>query len=264
MSSSLLTRTIYRALLQTARSLEGEPLRLRLPLHESSAQWIGRGQQYGFLPAASAARDLFPPARGYPSLPEEADAPELEAEALRGVIRKLFRDPNLSASGSDLDLGLHALKVLHGQLAMARTSSAARTEVDDGTGAAVLVEATSAYRGRDASAYVFQYRIRITNVGLVPVQVVGRQWDIRNADGSLQASVPRGSPGIVGQTPRLQPGGDCFEYASGTTLATPSGSVGGALQMMRLGAADGTGQGPPMPFDAEVGRFSCVAEEEAG
>jgi uncharacterized protein affecting Mg2+/Co2+ transport len=183
-------------------------------------------------------------------------------------------------------------------------------------------------------------RIRIANVGTVPVQVrqrdvaaarrrslsslprcvaaalrqvVGRSWRIRNADGSAHATVPRGSPGVVGQTcastraraqrrggveaarcggrgqwvsgrgwwrapvalalgsfgsrrgcrarrrarPRLQPGGDVFEYASGTTLASPHGTVEGALQMMSLG-----GEGEPIPFDATVGRFNLTAEDD--
>ena len=135
---------------------------------------------------------------------------------------------------------------------MAKRSSAVRTDSD--TGAAVLVEATSEFMGRDSSNYVFSYRLRLTNVGAVPVQVIGRSWDIRNADGSSHASVPRGSPGIVGQTPRLLPNGDCFEYASGTSLATPTGTVEGSLQMMSLG------QGDERPFDALVGRFECVAD----
>ena len=143
--------------------------------------------------------------------------------------------------------------MLHTQIAMTRCSSVTTTTVE-GTGAAVRVEATSAYRGRDAKSYVFQYRLRLTNVGAVPVQVIGRSWDIRNADGSSHASVPRGSPGIVGQTPRLLPNGDCFEYASGTSLATPTGTVEGSLQMMSLG------QGDERPFDALVGRFECVAD----
>ena len=256
--SKELTRTLYKALMQTTKSLpQGSPLRLRLPLAQSQAQWMGAGKQFGFLPPRSAARELFPAERGYPSLPPEADAPELEPEALRGLVRSVFRTVSASAAAAPkevdgVDLGLHALKVLHNQLAMAKRSSAVRTDSD--TGAAVLVEATSEFMGRDSSNYVFSYRLRLTNVGAVPVQVIGRSWDIRNADGSSHASVPRGSPGIVGQTPRLLPNGDCFEYASGTSLATPTGTVEGSLQMMSLG------QGDERPFDALVGRFECVAD----
>ena len=45
-----------------------------------------------------------------------------------------------------------------------------------------------------------------------------------------------------------------LEYASGTSLATPTGTVEGSLQMMSLG------QGDERPFDALVGRFECVAD----
>lgn len=252
-----LTKALYRALLQTTRSLDG-PLRLRLPVSDSAAQWMSRGEQFGFVPPLSAAQQLFPSSRGYAPLPE-ANALEIEPEAVRHIVRSAFRMPPVDGAGIDgVDTGLHALKVLHGQLAMARRSSAARTTLE-ATGAAVLVEATSIYRGRDGPSYVFQYRIRVCNVGAVPIQVVGRQWDIRNADGTVHASVPRGSPGVVGQTPRLLPGGECFEYASGTTLATPHGSVEGSLQMMSLGS---DGREAQQHFDAKVARFVCDASEE--
>ena len=94
--------------------------------------------------------------------------------------------------------------------------------------------------------------MRIINEGDAVVRLLGREWRIHNADGSLHASVPRrcplnltlarararapalaralalaltpspnqvprGSPGVVGETPTLGPG-QAFEYASGTTL----------------------------------------------
>lgn len=270
--ASALTRAIYRALLQTTRSLDG-PLRLRLPLHNAPVQWMGRGPQHSFVPSRSAARELFPATRGYPPLPPEVDAPELEPAAVSRLIGKIFRGEvggaedssaaAASASGDALDVGLHALKVLHSQMAMAKRSSACRTECPSGTGAAVLVEATSAYRGRDRGMYVFQYRVRVSNVGAVPVQIMARSWDIRNADGSVHASVPRGSPGIVGQTPRLLPGdpdASCFEYASGTTLATPGGSVEGSLQVVSLGPTGDVAA----HFDAQVASFRCEVAEDDG
>ena len=88
------------------------------------------------------------------------------------------------------------------------------------------------------------------------MQVVGRQWDIRNADGSLHASVPRGSPGIVGQTPRLVPGGEAFEYASGSSFATAGGTIEGSLQMVSLPP-----NRPQESFDAAVGKFECIVDE---
>ena len=212
MAATPLVKALYRALLETTRSLEGSPLRLRLPVSQAAVQWMGREKpQFSFVPATSAARALFPSSRNF-ELPAEADSPVLEPEAVRRIIRGGFRQPlklkelrvkPLAPGADGADLGLYALKVLHGQLAMARRSSAVRSEGDGG--AALLVEATSAYRGKDGGSHVFQYRLRLTNVGTVPVQVVGRGWEIRNADGSPHATVPRGSPGLVGQTPRLLP-----------------------------------------------------------
>jgi ApaG protein len=254
-----LTRALYRALLEVGRSAE-YPLRIRLPLHQSLVQWPPTAQQHAFVPARSAAQELFPGlAKG-----GEADAPELEANTLRSIIRSEFRrlvdgqDQQTAAANSALvDIGLNALKALNLQLDLAKRTSVVRSELP-ATGAAVIVEASSVYRGREGPFYVFAYRLRLRNVGDVPVQVIGRSWDIRNADGSQQAKVPRGSPGIVGQMPTLQPGGDAFEYASGTTLKTPAGAVQGSLQIMSLG--DGV---EPSPFDAEVGRFLCISGEES-
>lgn len=257
MAASPLTKALYRALLQTTKSLDG-PLRLRLPVTQAAVQWMGRGVQHSFVPSRSAAQELFPLSRGF-RIPPEADSPELEPEAVRGILRKAFRQP-LEPGIDGADLGLHALKTLHGQLALARRTSAVRSEADGGV--AVIVEATSEYRGRDGGSYVFQYRVRLLNVGTVPVQVVGRGWNIHNADGSAHATVPRGSPGVVGQTPRLLPNGDAFEYASGTTLVTPTGSVDGSLQMMTLSNADGSGSEVGSHFDALVGRFVCDASEQ--
>ena len=234
---------------------------------------MSRGPQHAFTSPRSAAQELFPASRGYPALPPEADAPELEPVAVRQLIGSIFRQmgsatasaPDQASGPDSLDVGLHALKVLSEQVAMVRCSSSATTECPAGTGAAVRVEATSAYRGRDGPSYVFTYRIRITNTGAVPVQVVARGWDIRNADGSPHATVPRGSPGVVGQQPRLLPGnGDssCFEYASGTTLATSSGTVEGTLQVVSLAHADSTDA--TSHFDAIVSKFLCDARDGGG
>ena len=239
---------LYRACLSAVRHFKDDVVRLRLPLRKSTAQWPGGSTQFAFLENRSAARELFPrlAAGG------DADAPELSPQTVRDIIRSEFRRPPHDSDGGDpVTEGLDALKALHSQLDLVERSSVVRTEVHDIPGVAVVVEASSSYRGRDGPQHIFTYRLRVYNAGTVPVQVVGRCWEICNADGSIHASVPRGSPGIVGQMPRLEPGGECFEYASGTTLKTPGGSVGGSLQMMSLG--DET-----KSFDATVGRFQCI------
>lgn len=200
MAEAALTVTLYRALLATVRSLKGECLRLRLPVEQSAAQWLrGHAKQFGYVPRSSAARELFAPL----ALPDggPAGAAELQPATVRGIIRSEFRralaqqhdrrgqEPESAHQLSGVDAGLFALKQLHAQLELARRSSTVITQAENG--AAVMVEATSAYRGRDGPNFVFQYRVRLTNVGSVAVQVIGRSWSIRNADDSEHASVPR-------------------------------------------------------------------------
>ena len=248
---------MYRALLRIGRSLDAGPLRIRLPVARSKAQWMGGSQQFGFVSHRSAVREIFPGI----AASDANDVPELSPSAFRDVIRAEFRralaaqrDGGSGSGSSVLDEGLHALKELHAQLDLARRSSSVLSKHAP-TGAAVVVEATSELQGRDSEQWVFQYRIRIANVGTTPVQLVGRSWVIKNSDGTVHASVPRGSPGVVGQTPRLEPGGEAFEYASGTALATPGGTVEGSFQMVSL-----PGDGPQQSFDATVGKFECVVD----
>ena len=59
--------------------------------------------------------------------------------------------------------------------------------------------------------------------------------------------MPRGSAGVVGHSPILEPG-QSFEYVSGTQLGTPEGTMEGSFQM-----AHGVGDGE-QAFDAVVPR----------
>jgi ApaG protein len=186
---------------------------------------------------------------------EAIDAPECTASMLREVLRAEFRREPPDDGHSPLDRALEAMRVLGSAVEMQASSSCTVSRPPDLEGVAVRIEATSGFRGRDSAsgAFVFEYRIRVVNSGTVPVQVIGRAWSIRNQDGSEHASVPRGSPGVVGQTPRLQPG-HAFEYASGTSLNSPGGSIAGSLQMMSLDAAGKAGS----TFDAAIDSFDCV------
>jgi ApaG protein len=253
---SQLAVALYRAILSAARSTPS-PLRLRLPLYRSKVQWPPqRSPQFEMLPNQSAARELFPLLEPTELLDSPAG---IEASDLRALIRDEFRKAIAAPPSPEHDavgLGLEALKTMHEQVQLAKCSSFTRTEEPE-TGAAVMIEAASMHLGRDGPLHIFTYRLRLYNVGNVPVQVVGRSWEIKNADGSVFASVPRGSPGLVGETPRLQPGGTAFEYASGTSLQTPGGTVQGSLQMMALEP------GAERPFDAEVGTFHCIVDEAA-
>ncbi len=92
----------------------------------------------------------------------------------------------------------------------------------------------------EASRYVFTYTITIRNTGNVTAQLISRHWIIRDAQG-LEQEV-RGL-GVVGAQPVLRPG-EKFEYTSGTSVATPVGTMRGSYQMV---AEDGTRFEAPIP-----------------
>lgn len=94
----------------------------------------------------------------------------------------------------------------------------------------------------ESDRYVFSYAITITNVGGIAAQLISRHWLITDADGKVQEV--RGL-GVVGNQPLLQPG-EKFEYASGSALETPVGTMKGTYQMV---AEDGT------QFDAIIPEF---------
>jgi len=75
----------------------------------------------------------------------------------------------------------------------------------------------------DRSHFVFAYAVTIKNSGSVASQVISRHWVITDANNHVQEV--RGL-GVVGHQPLLQPG-EQFEYTSGTTLATPQGTMHG-------------------------------------
>ena len=55
---------------------------------------------------------------------------------------------------------------------------------------------------RDGS-YLFQYHVRISNVGAETAQLISREWIITNADGEVERVK---GPGVVGEQPVLPPG----------------------------------------------------------
>ena len=93
------------------------------------------------------------------------------------------------------------------------------------------------------SQFVWAYQVRIENRGDVAVQLRSRHWKITDALGRMKEVKGQG---VIGQTPRLNPG-EVFEYTSGTPLTTPSGFMGGTYQMVSE-----TGEA----FDIEIPTFS--------
>jgi ApaG protein len=91
--------------------------------------------------------------------------------------------------------------------------------------------------------YVFAYTITIRNAGKVAAQLISRHWIITDSQGLVHEV--RGL-GVVGAQPLLQPG-ESFEYTSGTSIATPVGTMRGSYQMV---AEDGT------RFEASIPEFT--------
>jgi ApaG protein len=93
--------------------------------------------------------------------------------------------------------------------------------------------------------YIFQYHVRIANVGSETAQLISREWTITNAEGEV-AKVQGG--GVVGEYPVLAPGGE-FEYTSYCPLRTAVGTMQGSYQMV---TADGE------HFDAVIAPFTLA------
>ncbi|MBI4907129.1 MAG: Co2+/Mg2+ efflux protein ApaG [Acidobacteria bacterium] len=94
--------------------------------------------------------------------------------------------------------------------------------------------------------WVFQYTVRITNMGEEPVQLLSRHWIITDSWEKIREVK---GPGVVGQKPTLA-AGESFQYSSWCPLETPTGRMHGTYQMVR---ADGT------QFDVEIAPFALKA-----
>ncbi len=94
----------------------------------------------------------------------------------------------------------------------------------------------------EAGKHVFTYTITIHNDGDGAAKLVSRHWVI--IDGNGKREDVRG-PGVVGQTPRVEPGAS-YEYQSFCPLKTRWGTMEGSYHMRR---DDGT------EFDVAVPRF---------
>ena len=79
------------------------------------------------------------------------------------------------------------------------------------------------------SLYCFRYKVKITNLSSVSVQLMHRHWVIIDEAG--QTEEVKG-PGVIGKQPVIDPG-MMFEYESFCPLTTPTGSMHGSYQMVR-------------------------------
>ena len=95
----------------------------------------------------------------------------------------------------------------------------------------------------DEGYFFWSYTVEISNDTEIAVELRSRLWQITDAQGYREEV--RG-PGVVGQTPRIEPG-ETFTYTSGCPLRTPSGIMVGSYQMV-----DSQGQ----MFDVSIPAFS--------
>ncbi|KAL3143751.1 hypothetical protein ABBQ32_003583 [Trebouxia sp. C0010 RCD-2024] len=108
----------------------------------------------------------------------------------------------------------------------------------------------------DQKQFFFAYSVTISNEGSDTVQLLNRHWVICNAEGQKQEV--RG-PGVVGETPILQPG-EVYEYTSACPLTTPTGSMKGEFEMIKVGKVDSDTQ-EPQKFLAEIAQFGLDMQQ---
>jgi ApaG protein len=91
------------------------------------------------------------------------------------------------------------------------------------------------------SFYHFAYTVTVSNTGSVAAQLIARHWIINDAHGHSEEVK---GLGVIGQQPLLQPG-ESFQYASGTRLLTPHGTMHGSFFFV---ATDGHRFDVPVPL----------------
>ncbi|MEL6567940.1 MAG: Co2+/Mg2+ efflux protein ApaG [Pseudomonadota bacterium] len=94
--------------------------------------------------------------------------------------------------------------------------------------------------------YVWAYTVEIENASEQTWTLTTRHWRIVDALGRAQNV---DGEGVVGQTPRLEPG-ESFRYTSGCPLAAPSGIMGGSYDFAGDDGAQLTAQVPTFSLDS--------------
>ena len=126
-------------------------------------------------------------------------------------------------------------------------SSRAGVRSSDTTTRGIRVQVTSEYVPERSSPaeheYLFQYHVRISNVGDERAKLVSRRWVITDADGQVERHE---GPGVVGEQPMLAPG-TAFEYTSFCPLKTSVGAMQGSYHMVTAGGDS---------FDAAISAFT--------
>lgn len=102
-----------------------------------------------------------------------------------------------------------------------------------------------------AGRWFWSYHIRVENDRADAVQLLARHWIITDSKGSVHEV--RG-PGVVGDTPRIEPG-ESYVYVSGCPLETSTGTMSGQFHMID---EDGS------TFDILIPKFELVVGARKG
>lgn len=154
---------------------------------------------------------------------------------LRRVLRRTNAEASNAASASDekdvLGNAADVLAFLQKQATLALCTS---TSEENG----LRIDAVSGFLGsrsiEQKKQYTFAYNMRFTNTGSVPLRVISRQYNFRDASGSVTSQIRQNQPeaaGVVGFTPLME-AGQSFEFGSGVALQTPRGLVTGNFLVM--------------------------------
>lgn len=104
------------------------------------------------------------------------------------------------------------------------------------------------YLGEHEDQYAFAYTIHITNRSNTQITLRNRHWIITHGNGALEEVT---GEGVVGETPRLEPGAS-YSYTSGALIPTRVGSMKGSY-----GFVTDTGQ----RFRVEIPEFALHAPD---
>lgn len=122
----------------------------------------------------------------------------------------------------------------------------AQVKMSDITTQGIRVGAAAFYLAEESdpaeNQFVFGYNIVIANEGEAPAKLLSRHWIIIDASGRREEVQ---GPGVIGQTPRLEPG-QAFKYQSFCPLKTNWGTMEGTYTMQRDDGEE---------FTVEIGRF---------
>ena len=102
----------------------------------------------------------------------------------------------------------------------------------------------------DEHRFVWAYRVEIENRGEETAQLISRHWIITDAAGRVEEVQ---GLGVIGEQPTIRPG-EVYAYASGCPLATPSGVMTGAYEMVSDSGTQFEIQIPPFSLDLPTAR----------